>query len=360
MLNVIYAAVALGVLVLAHELGHFLVARLADVKVLVFSLGFGKKLISYKRGETEYALSIFPLGGYVKMLGESEDDEISEEEAHRSYSNKPPLVKMAIAFAGPFFNVLFAGFLFYIIFVTGYPVLLPKIGDVIKDSPAAIAGLREGDVIEGIEGRPVREWTDLQATVSSSDTKALQFAVKRDGKVFNVNITPRESEEKNVFGETVSRKMIGVAPSGETLTQRESVISAFPKAVVRTYNICELTVVGLVKLVQGSISSKNIGGPILILQTAGKTAREGKSTFLNFVAIISINLAIVNVLPIPILDGGHMLFYAIELIIRRKISPKTVEIAQRVGVVVLVMIMAFAFYNDIARMWGSGKFFGIF
>lgn len=360
MLNVIYAAIALGLLVLVHEFGHFLVARLANVKVLVFSLGFGKKLISFRRGETEYAVSAFPLGGYVKMLGESGDDEIPEQEADRSYSNKAPLVKMAIAFAGPFFNVLFAGFLFYLIFVTGFPVLLPVVGDVIKDSPAARAGLVKGDVIQRIEGNEVREWTDLQSTVNNSEIKPLRFSVKRDGGVFHVDITPKETEDKNIFGETVNRKMIGVAPSGDTVTQRENLFAALPKAFQRTYDICELTIVGLVKLVQGSISSKNIGGPILILQTAGKTAREGKSTFLNFVAIISINLAIVNVLPIPILDGGHMLFYAIEIITRRKISQKTVEIAQKVGVVILVMIMAFAFYNDIARMLGPGKFFGIF
>jgi regulator of sigma E protease len=360
MLNVISAAIALGILVLVHEFGHFLVARLANVKVLVFSLGFGKKLITFKRGETEYAISIFPLGGYVKMLGESGEDEISEDEAHRSYSNKPPLVKMAIAFAGPFFNVLFAGFLFYLIFVTGFPVLLPKVGDIIKDSPAAQAGLQAGDVIEGIEGKAVREWTDLQNTVTGSELKPLRFAVKRDGKIFDVNITPKESEDKNIFGEKVNRKMIGVAPSGETVIQKENPIAAFPKAVLRTYNICELTVVGLAKLVRGSISAKNIGGPILILQTAGKTAREGKSTFLSFVAIISINLAIVNVLPIPILDGGHILFYAIEIITRRSISQKTVEMAQKVGIVILVMIMAFAFYNDIVRMLGPGKLFGIF
>lgn len=360
MLNVIYAAIALGLLVLVHELGHFLVARLANVKVLVFSLGFGKKLLRYKRGETEYVLSAFPLGGYVKMLGESGEDEIPEDEMDRSYSHKPPLVKMAIAFAGPFFNVLFAAFLFYLIFVTGFPVLVAEVGDVIKDSPAAQAGLTKGDVIEGIEGKTVREWTDLQNTVSGSELKPLRFAVKRDGKVFDVDITPKETQDKNIFGETVSRKMIGVAPSGETIIQRENPFAAFPKAILRTYSICELTVVGLAKLIKGSISSKNIGGPILILQTAGKTAREGKSTFLNFVAIISINLAIVNVLPIPILDGGHILFYAIELITRRTISQKTVEIAQKVGIVILVMIMAFAFYNDIARMMGAGKGFGIF
>jgi regulator of sigma E protease len=267
---------------------------------------------------------------------------------------------MAIAFTGPFFNVLFAGFLFYLIFITGFPVLLPKVGDIIKDSPAAIAGLQRGDIIEGVEGKAVKEWTDLQNTVSGSELKPLRFAVKRGEKVFEVKITPRESEDKNIFGETVNRRMIGVAPSGETVIQRENPLAAFPRAIVRTYNICELTVVGLAKLVQGSISSKNIGGPILILQTAGKTAREGKSTFLNFVAIISINLAIVNVLPIPILDGGHILFYAIEILTRRKIPQKTVEIAQKVGIVILVMIMAFAFYNDIARMWGTGKFFGIF
>ena len=360
MLNVIYAAVALGLLVFVHELGHFLVARMANVKVLVFSLGFGKKLLTYRRGETEYALSAFPLGGYVKMLGESADDEIPEAEAHRAYSNKPPLVKMAIAFAGPFFNVIFAAFLFYLIFVTGFPVLRPVVGDVIQDSPAAHAGLKKGDIIEKIDGKSITEWTGLQSVVASSESKPLEFSVRRDGKSFDVKITPKEIEDKNIFGEVVNRKMIGVGPSGETVIQRENLVNAFPRALQRTYHISELTVLGLYKLVMGTISSKNIGGPILILQTAGKTAREGKSTFLNFVAIISINLAIVNVLPIPILDGGHILFYAIELIIRRQIPRRTIEMAQRVGIAILILIMAFAFYNDIARMLGAGKVFGVF
>jgi len=352
MLNLLYFIIVLSILIFAHELGHFLVARLAGVKVITFSLGFGKKLLSFKKGETEYAVSAVPLGGYVKMLGESAEDVVTEEEASRSYSNKPPLVRILIAFSGPFFNILLALAVFFAIFLTGYPTpsTRTEIGQVMTGEPAYDAGLKPGDVITRINGRGINKWSELQKIVSSSDFHPLKFEIDRQGRLIVVWITPKLHDEKNVFGETVGKMMIvGVAPANEI--KRESVTGAASKAVVDTYNLTELTIVGIGKLIKGSISAKNVGGPLLIFQQAGERAKAGKSSFLFFLALISINLGIVNLLPVPVLDGGHIFFSAIELVVRRKIPVKAIDVAQKVGVGILVCIMVLATFNDVMRLF---------
>jgi regulator of sigma E protease len=353
MVNVIYAIIALSILIFVHELGHFLVARLANVKVLKFSLGFGPKLFGFTRGETEYVLSSVPLGGYVKLLGESPDDKVPEEEADRAYTNKPPFIRILIAFTGPLFNILFAGLLFFVIFASGYSVLSTKVGSVEKGYPAEEAGIQEGDLITSVDGKPVNEWSDLMDAMAKADVKPLTFGIERDGRHFEKVIIPKETDSKNLFGETTKRKVIGVTASNSFIERRESPLGALSRAITQTYSLSEMTVVGVVKLIKGSISPKNIGGPILILQTAGKTAKEGKKNFIYFVAIISINLGVVNLLPIPILDGGHIFFYLLELVARRRIPLKTVEISQKIGMAVLILIMILAFVNDIVRIFNG-------
>ncbi len=277
---------------------------------------------------------------------------MTEAEASRSYANKPPLIRILIAFSGPFFNILLALVVFFSIFLTGYPVpsTRTEIGQVMTGEPASDAGLKPGDVVTRINGREVHQWTELQKIVSGSDLRPLKFEIDRQGKRIAVWIAPKLRDEKNVFGETVGKmKLIGVAPASET--RRESFTGATSKAFVDTYNLTELTIVGIVKLVKGSISAKNVGGPILIFQQAGERAKAGKSSFLFFLALISINLGIVNLLPIPILDGGHIFFSFIEMIVRRKIPVKAVEVAQKVGVGILVCIMVLATFNDIMRLF---------
>jgi regulator of sigma E protease len=352
MLNLVYFLIVLSILIFVHELGHFLVARLTNVKVLTFSLGFGKKLFTFRRGETEYALSALPLGGYVKMLGESSDDIIPEEEADRAFSNKSPLVKLIIAFSGPFFNIIFATLVFFVMFCTGYPSPSTgsQIGDVIKGEPAYVAGLKSGDVVTHINDRPVAKFTDLQAIIGNAESRPFKFSITRDGKAITLWVTPKPGEEKNVFGETVGRRMrIGVGPGTEI--RKDPVGVAATKAFIQTVNVTELTVVGFAKLIKGRISAKNVGGPILIFQQVGKQAKAGISYFLQFLALISINLGVVNLLPIPILDGGHIFFSIIELIVRRRIPEKTVEVAQKLGLAILICIMVFATFNDIARFF---------
>lgn len=349
--SIVYGIIALSLLIFVHELGHFLVARLSDVKVLTFSLGFGKKLISFKRHETEYALSLVPLGGYVKLLGESPDDIIKEEEAHRAYSNKPPLIKILIAFTGPFFNILFACLLFYIVFISGYTVLSTKVGNVEKNYPAYEAGIKPGDVILAIDGVKVNEWGELMEVMAGTEKTPLKFTIKREDKIFDLFIAPKSIEGKNIFGEKITRKVIGITASNDFLKRKENIISALPKAIYQTYYLSKVTVVGIIKLIEGSISPKQIGGPLLILEVAGKQAKEGKKNLIYFVAIISINLAVINLLPIPILDGGHILFHIIEFITRRRLSQRVIDISQKVGMGVLIAIMALAFFNDITRLF---------
>lgn len=358
MLNIIYGIIALSLLILVHELGHFLVARLANVKILAFSLGFGKKLITFKKGETEYALSLVPLGGYVKLLGESVEDEIAEEDIPRSYIHKPAWVKILIAFTGPLFNIIFAFVLFYVVLVSGYSVLSTKVGTVEKGLPAYEAGIRTGDVMVSVDGKPLHEFGDLMDFMSVAKDGPLKFVIKRDDSLLNVTITPKEIESKNLFGEAFKRKVIGVSASNELVTKRENPGDALSKAVYQTYNLSKITIVGIVKLIQGTISPKNIGGPILILQAAGKQAKEGASNLIYFIGLISINLGVVNLLPIPILDGGHIMFHIIELVTRRRLSTKFIDVAQKVGMAVLILIMVFAFYNDLDRIFSFSRFFG--
>jgi regulator of sigma E protease len=350
-MNVVYGFIALSLLILVHELGHYLVARLANVKVLAFSLGFGKKLINIKKAETEYAISAVPLGGYVKLLGESPDDEVKEEEISRSYSHKPPFVRILIAFAGPFFNIIFAFFLFYCVFLSGYNVLSTKVGKVETGYPAYEAGIREGDMISSINGQSITEWSELMDLVSNSKAHILTFTVNRNGNTLDYQISPKEIESKNIFGETIKRKVIGITASNEFLTKKETLIGAVGKAGIQTYNLTRITIVGIVKLIEGSISPKQVGGPLLILEVAGKQAKEGAKNLIYFIAIISINLAVINLLPIPILDGGHIMFHLVEIIIRRKISQRFIDIAQKAGMGVLLAIMVLAFFNDLMRIF---------
>jgi regulator of sigma E protease len=351
-LNLIYFIIVLGILVFVHELGHFIVARLAGVKVLTFSLGFGKKIFRFQKGETEYAVSAVPLGGYVKMLGESTDEVVSEADAGRSFANKPPFARMLIVFAGPFFNVLFAVLVFFFMFVTGYPTLSDstRVGDVIKGEPAYEAGLRTGDIITRIDNVPVHEFTEIHTIVNKAGSRPLLFQIERKGETISAQITPRLADDKNVFGETTGQSLrIGVGRAMET--KRDSLGAAIPNAFIHTADMTVLTVVGIGKLITGSVSRKNLGGPIMIYQQVGQQAKAGLSRFLNLLAVISISLGVFNLFPIPVLDGSHILFALIEIVVRRRIPDKTVEFAQKVGLGILICIMVLATFNDITRFF---------
>ncbi len=357
MISFLYFLIALALLILVHEFGHFIVARIFDIKVLTFSIGFGKKLVRHVRGETEYAISIVPMGGYVKLLGESPDEEVPEEEKSRSFSHKPPYVRILVALAGPLFNVLLALVVFYFISIIGYNVPSARVGKVADNMPAQAAGIKKGDIITKIDGKPINEFLDIASSIEKTESDTVKVTVDRAGAPIEFTVKPTTIQEKDVFGEPFTRKILGIERSDEVIKKRQSPIKAVPLSFYMTWEYSRITVVGVVKIIQGTISPKNIGGPVLIFQEASKRAKKGFGDFVLFFALISINLGVINLLPIPVLDGGHILFNTIEIIIRRRIPQKAQEVAQTVGLVILLLIMVFAFYNDFDRIFDFGKLF---
>ena len=349
--NIFAFVVVVGVLVFFHELGHFLVARLFGVGVEKFSLGFGPRIFGKKIGITDYRISAIPLGGYVKMVGEEPDASVEPDKLPLSFTHKHVLKRIMIVAAGPFFNVLLAVLIFYGIFqFSGLMILKPVVGTVQEGNPAQKAGLQSGDQITAIDGVPLESWDEMAEIIGGSRGEALQITVQRDGDRRVFNIRPEVRKTQNLFGEEVSRFVIGITPSGDFETRALNPIQAISESFVQTYKVIELTVVSVAKIIQGTISSKNIGGPIMIAEMAGQQAKQGALNLLFFIALISINLAILNILPIPVLDGGHLLFFFIELIIGRPVSIRVREVAQQAGLFVLILLMIFVFYNDITRL----------
>ncbi|MBW2335066.1 MAG: RIP metalloprotease RseP [Deltaproteobacteria bacterium] len=343
--------VVLGVLIFFHELGHFLIAKLCNVKVLKFSLGFGPKVMGKKMGETEYIISAFPLGGYVKMLGEENNEEIIPEEAHRSFSKQPIVARIAIAAAGPIFNFLLAFILFSGIFlISGYPIMIPEVGQVRPDSPADKSRLLKGDIIEYIDGKKINKWGDIKKFIEKSPHKDLHMVIIRGNKRISTIVSPKEEIVKNIFGEEIKSALIGIVASGNINELQLGPFQALMEGGKKTWELTALTVLTVVKLFQGVIPLKTLGGPIMIGQLTGDIARENLSYLLPFMAVISINLAILNLLPVPVLDGGLILLFLIEIVIRKPLSIKKREMAQKIGFFLLILLMGIVFYNDLVRI----------
>jgi len=351
MQTIVAFVVVLAVLIFVHELGHFLVARLCGVRVLTFAIGFGPTLLSRRPGETEYALKAFPLGGYVKMFGEETDTELTPQDKAVAFSHKRVWQRAAIVFAGPFFNLLTAVVIFWAVFVWGVPVLTSQVGEIQAESAAAEAGMMTADTITAIDGRPVTEWEQIRSTVQELGGKPLTVTVERDGAAVDLTVTPRRTQTQNIFGEQIEAWLIGISPQGTTVTVRHGLFQGAWLGLTRTYEVTRLTVLGIVKLIERAIPSDTIGGPILIAQMAGEQASQGLMNVLLFVALLSVNLGVLNLLPIPVLDGGHLMFLVAEAVRGRPVSLKVREVAQQAGLFVLLALMAFAFYNDIMRFF---------
>ena len=439
---------ALGLLILAHELGHYLVARSCGVKVLRFSIGFGRPLLKWTSGadRTEWALAAFPLGGYVKMLDERESP-VDPSELHRAFNRQPVSRRFAIVAAGPLANFLLAIVLYWGLFVGGAEELKPRlalvdgssiaaqagvrdgdlvtavggervrswpelrwalvrhalderevalqvqttegsearrtldfsgmsiddgksdlvermglrpwrpripavVGKIVDDGAAAKAGLRVGDTVVALDGRPVESWIDLVERVRTAPGEPLAAVVLRDGVRVETTLTPEAAEEDGV---QVGKVGIAVA---EPLAGREEmfavvrygVVEGLGKAIGQTWETSVLSLKMIGRMIVGEVSWKNLSGPVTIADYAGQSAKLGLSHYLKFIALISISLGVLNLLPIPVLDGGHLLYYVIEIIKGGPIPERVMEIGQQIGLVALAMLMAFAFYNDITRL----------
>ena len=353
--SVVAFIIVIGVLVFIHELGHFLAARLCRVGVDVFSLGFGPKILTRKWGETLYCISAIPLGGYVKMVGEEPGTTLAEEDRDRSFSHKPLWQKSLIVAAGPFFNFFLAIFIFFILYASaGVFMAEPVVGKVVEDSPAMAAGLAPGDIIKQVNGEEIRSFEDISRIIAATGGKDIQLLAERNGEQGEFIITPKAHGEKNIFGESVDRYIIGIVGNGKVFHTPLNPIQALGRSLSDTAGLVKLTVLSVAKMINGSLSADNLGGPIMIAQMAGEQAKAGIVNFVWFIALLSVNLGIINLFPIPVLDGGHLLFFGIEAVTRKPVNDKMREKLIQFGAALLVALMVFVFYNDIVRMFNGG------
>lgn len=443
--------VAISVLIAVHEFGHFWVAKKLGVKVLRYSIGFGRPVWRIVRGEdrTEYVISALPLGGYVQMLDEK-DGEVKPEEQHRAFNRQPIWKRFSIVAAGPLFNFLFAIVAFWLMFVIGANALKPIIGDVAENTPAAAAGLKSGyeivaiedtptpvwevtmnellpavvdresveltlrspegyesehqldlsriqseldpdnlfeligfkpwrprvdaavgKVVEGspaeqaglqhgdkivaIDGRPIEQFSELADYVMQRPGVTMQMTIQRGDITRDLTITPKtvEHEGKQVGQIGVGPLNPGKIPDDMIVYYDYSILGGLPKSITQTADMTVLTLKMLGKLFTGEVSIKNLSGPINIARHAGLSASAGINRFLNFLAIVSISLGILNLLPIPVLDGGHLLFYIVEIVKGSPVSEQTEMTGRMIGIFLLLMLMSLAFYNDIMRLVGN-------
>jgi regulator of sigma E protease len=352
--NIFAFIIVLGVLIFFHEFGHFLIARLFGVGVEKFSLGFGPRLFGKKVGITDYRLSAIPLGGYVKMVGEEPDAEIDPADLPLSFTHKHVFKRMLIVAAGPVFNILLAVLIFFGIFwASGTFIMKPSIGSVRAGSPAEAAGLMKGDLITVINGIQINSWDEMAEIINGSEGKTLDLSIRRQESTVDFSIAPEKVPTQNLFGEEIQRYVIGIEASRESYSKEMNPIEAFTESLRQSYRVIELMVVIIAKLIKGDISTDTLGGPIMIAQMAGDSAKAGVGSLIFFIALISINLAVINLLPIPVLDGGHLLFFLIEAIKGSPVSIKIREVAQQVGLFILILLMILVFYNDIHRIFFS-------
>lgn len=441
--------VAIGVLITIHEFGHFWVARKVGVQVLRFSVGFGKSLFTYKDKQgTEFVLAAIPLGGYVRMLGE-QDDEITDENRHLAFSHKPVLAKTAIVIAGPLANFIFAIAAYWLMFVVGMPGQIAVIGEIRPESPAwqagmkpneqiirvnhadtptwsvvnitlldavldsdmvqidtrsmqgnyqnryqlavtdlselldekgvihnlgiaswrppvwigdvtsggaaDLAGLMKGDRVIDVDGNDISNWGDWVRYIRKRPKTLINVRISRGDQTIVLQVTPRQvkSEDGQIIGLIGVQRYIPEEVRKRHLSEvRYSPLPALGHAISKTYELSELMLKMLGRMIIGDASHKNISGPITIAQYAGISASLGWLEFIRFLALISVSLGVLNLLPIPMLDGGHLLYYVIESVRGGPLSEQAQAIGQQMGITLLLLLMGLAFYNDISRLLG--------
>ncbi len=349
--NIISFVIVLGILIFVHEFGHFLLAKLMGVGVEKFSLGFGPKIVGKKIGMTEYMISAIPLGGYVKMVGEEPDKEIDDSLIPLSFSHKGLFKRSLIVLAGPVFNLLLSVVIFFVFFqISGMPIIKPEVGEIQQGMPAYEAGICQGDFIVSIDGKPVTQWDEMAAMIKQSGGRSLHVEILRENSTVLVKMAPRLVSSKNLFGERVDKYAIGITASGAFTIKRLNFFQSAAQGMLQTWRIAKLTVLAVGKIITGTISAKTLGGPIMIARLAGQQAKAGITNLIFFIALLSVNLGIINLLPIPVLDGGHLMFFLIEAVSRRPLNHKMREVAQQIGIFILILLMIFVFYNDIARI----------
>lgn len=344
----------LGVLIFVHELGHFLVAKWAGIRVERFSLGFPPKMIGFTRGETEYCISWVPLGGYVKMAGENPDEtEITGDP--REFMSKSIGTRALVILAGPVMNFVTAIVLFSLVFFFyGMPIVDGNrviVGPVLGGSPAAAIGLQPGDHIVAIDGQKLYKFQDMAAYVAARMNQSVKIVWKRGEDLYSAPVVTKVDTIKTEAGADSLVGRIGIGMG--YITEPMGPIASIGAGVTQTFQICGAMFKFLGGLISGQLSIKMVSGPVGIAKMAGEVAREGFNMLMNFMAVLSVNLAILNVLPVPILDGGHLLFLLIEKLRGRPLTIKQRAVAQQVGLVLLLMLIVTVTYHDVLRLFGG-------
>lgn len=345
----IIALAVLSVLIFIHELGHYSAARFFGVYVEVFSIGFGKKLASFQWLGTQWQISAVPLGGYVKMKGQDDLDPTALSTDKDSYNSKKPWQRIIILLSGPLSNFALAWVLFYAIALGGPKVLSPVIGKVVQESPAALAGLRNGDRVLSINGDAITQWDELSESIKTSQGPLTLVVDRNDTRHF-ITLTPRIRETTNLFKEKIRQRMVGIAPSGATHTLEMGFAETFSYASKQTYETSFLIFQSVQKLITGVVPAKEVGGVVSIVQITADASSYGWMSLCFFSALISVNLGVLNLLPIPALDGGHIMFNLYEMIRRKAPSEAVITQLTIGGWVLLLGLMSLGLYNDITRL----------
>ena len=364
--SIIPTIVVLGVLITIHEFGHFLACRLSGVNVEKFSIGFGPEILRVKRGVTEYVIALFPLGGYVKPAGESAS-EVAEHGARAGdYLSAPLLKRIFIVCAGVLMNYALALVLFTVIFMIGRPVPGTTIGGFVDGYPAVESGLLKGDKINAIDGMPVSTWVEMTGAFEKSSEGGVDLTVSRpleNGEMSQLvlHVTPRVESVPDLFGKQVTVRRIGITPHPEANQfERFTFIPALKRGAETTWFLTWMTHKSIYYLILGKISVKAISGPVGIISMTGDAAKLGLPYLLQLTATLSVSLAVINLLPIPALDGGHLLFLLIEGIRRKKVSLEVQERVTQVGFAALLVLMVFLVYNDLVNIEAFEKIKGLF
>ncbi|OGX40672.1 MAG: RIP metalloprotease RseP [Omnitrophica WOR_2 bacterium RIFCSPHIGHO2_02_FULL_68_15] len=344
--------IALSILIIVHEAGHFVVARRCGVRVERFSIGFGPVLLRWRRGETDYAISAFPLGGYVKMAGEQGDGRTG---ARWEYGSQPVWRRAGIVLAGPLVNYATGILLFTFLFWAGSPTLMPTIGGVLEGYPAAAAGLRPGDRIVAVAGAPVESWEQVTARIRRQTSGApVVLLIQREGAEQAITVTPTVRTGTRTA-------VVGLTPSDEVRIVRAPLPEAAVRGVGRAWDLTVMTGVSLWQMVTGALPLKeSLTGPVGIFYITSSAAALGWRYLVQLFAVLSVSLAIFNLLPLPVLDGGHLAFLLIERIRRRPVSLKIQEVATQAGMVFLIGMLLVVTYHDLSRFQLVSRLTGLF
>ena len=350
-MGILIAILVLSVLIFFHELGHFTAARYFGVQVNVFSIGFGKKIYSKMIGKTEWSISAIPLGGYIQMKGQDDTDPTKKSFDEDSYNAKKPWQRIVILLAGPFANFLLAFILYFAIANIGVPKLLPFVGVVGTDTPAMSAGFLKGDELLQINGQNIVYWENIGENIEKA-TNGITIIVDRNKTLVTLQLTPKIIEDKNIFGEKITRRIIGISPLGTQTTVYFGLFDGLVYAWEETKKASFLIVQSVQKLITGAVSADKLGGVITIVDVTAKASSAGLLALFFFTALISVNLGVLNLLPIPALDGGHIMFNLYEMITGKTANEQIMMYITIVGWILLISLMMLGLYNDINRLWG--------